>query len=65
MSESKLKSSEDQLKQVKANFKTITEIERILTECIRIGKDNSHMINETCSHVIEKIYLIILNIFKN
>ena len=30
---------------IRPNFKSVHEIERILEECIRIAKDNQHMIN--------------------
>ena len=39
---------------VRTNYKTVAEIERILEECIRIAKDNQHMINETCNHIINR-----------
>lgn len=45
---------EEDVNKIKASFKTVNEIERILEECIRIAKDNQHMINETCNHLINR-----------
>lgn len=35
-------------------FKSIIEVERILEKCISIAKENQHMINETCNHIINR-----------
>ena len=35
-------------------FKSVQEVERILEKCISIAKENQHMINETCNHIINR-----------
>ena len=47
--------SNDQPDQINLNhFKSIGEVERILEKCISIAKENQHMINETCNHIINR-----------
>lgn len=36
------------------NLRSASEIERILEKCVSIAKDNQHMINETCNHIINR-----------
>ena len=37
-----------------SHFKSVHEVERILEKCISIAKENQHMINETCNHIINR-----------